>query len=95
MYILILGGEGYGAELIDIPFLIYLSFKENSEYVASFIQNILMGLLFAGLGVFGIFQKVSKEVKVQKIAVSDLPDIPESEKKEEEQPSDLGEKTGL
>ena len=35
---------------------------EDPEYRAAVITNILMGLLFAGLGVFALLRKTSKDV---------------------------------
>lgn len=55
-------GEMYGMAYADIPALITFIFMEDAEYRSATIGNILMGLLFAGLGVFTLLRKAVKEV---------------------------------
>lgn len=54
----------------DIP-AIMLTLLEDSEYVAATVENILMGLLFAFLGVFAMLRQTGKAVAKTKII--DLP----------------------
>lgn len=46
----------------EIPVFILALLLEDSEYAAATARNILMGLLFAGLGVFALLRKAGKEV---------------------------------
>ena len=55
----------------EIPLLILAMLLENSEYLGATVGNILMGLLFAGLGVFALLRKAGKEVADAKFV--DLP----------------------
>lgn len=55
-------GELYGLTYGDIPFMIALVFMEDPEYRAATIGNILLGLLFAALGVFALLKKANQEV---------------------------------
>lgn len=54
---MIRNGEMPGVLIGDIPWVIKLTLELNPEYRLSMIKNILMGLLFAGLGCFGIISK--------------------------------------
>lgn len=69
----VLSDEGALFEMSDIPRLFYLILTEDGDYRSSFIYNIVMGLVFAGLGAFSIFQKLSKEIQTKTIVMSDLP----------------------
>ena len=58
-------GFGYG----DIPNLIMVVFMTDGEYRSAVLGNIVMGLLFAGLGVFSLLRKAGREVADQKYIV--------------------------
>lgn len=55
-------GELPGVTYGDIPSLIVNIMAEDSEYMSGVISNTLMGLLFAGLGVFALLRKAGAEV---------------------------------
>jgi len=59
-------GQGFGLTYADIPLLmeIVLTDPEGQREV---IGNILLGLLFAGLGVFALLRKAGKEVSGTKV----------------------------
>jgi len=59
---LVNSGELYGCGYMDIPLVLLLTFLEDPEYRSAVIGNMLMGLLFAGLGVFALLRKTAKEV---------------------------------
>ena len=46
----------------DIPAMILLVFSNDAQYRSGTLGNILIGLLFAGLGVFALLRKTGKEV---------------------------------
>lgn len=46
----------------DIPQFLIMLLKEDSEYASAVGSNILMGILFAGLGVFALLRKAGNEV---------------------------------
>jgi len=46
----------------DIPSTLLLLLKEDPQYRSAVISNILMGLLFAGIGVFALLRKTGKAV---------------------------------
>ena len=46
----------------DIPSLILFLLIEDAEYMRATLANCALGILFAGLGVWGILRKASKEV---------------------------------
>ncbi|MBQ8514813.1 MAG: hypothetical protein IJ496_05390 [Ruminococcus sp.] len=69
---LILQGEVWGS-LADIPSYLNMLFAD-SEYISGFVGNILIGILFAGLGVFGIFRSLIAGVSSQSKKIVDLPD---------------------
>jgi len=54
-------GELPGWTMADIPEML-LILLEDAEYVAATAKNILMGLLFAALGVFALLRQTGKEV---------------------------------
>jgi len=58
-------GFGYG----DIPGLIMAVFMTDGEYRGAVLGNIVMGLLFAGLGVFSLLRKAGREVTGKKYIV--------------------------
>lgn len=58
-------------DVADIPLLILAIFLEDGEYRGATLGNILMGLLFAGLGVFALLRKTAQEVSAPKF--QDLP----------------------
>ena len=55
----------------DIPMLILYLLIGDSEYLTATLGNILMGLVFAGLGVFALLRKAGKDVASTKFI--DLP----------------------
>ncbi len=69
---IILGGEVWGT-LANIPFYMNTLFG-NSEYVSSFVGNILLGLVFAGLGLFGLFRSLISSVADMSKSIVDLPE---------------------
>ena len=64
---MIANGELPGMGLIDIPYMISVLLTSEPEYLRITISNILMGLLFAGLGVFSLLRKTGKEVSATKV----------------------------
>lgn len=58
-------GEAY-LTYSDIPEFLMTLLLEDSEYASAVGSNILMGLLFAGLGVAALLRKASKEVADKK-----------------------------
>ena len=60
-------GEAYWLTAGEIPSYIVYMLITNSEYLTATISNIVMGLLFAGLGVFALLKKANNEVKGTKI----------------------------
>lgn len=46
----------------DIPSALMLLLEEEPEYRSAVVSNILMGLLFAGIGVFALLRKAGKDV---------------------------------
>ena len=58
---MISSGELPGWTMGDIPEML-LILLEDGEYVAATIKNILMGLLFAALGVYTLLRQAGKEV---------------------------------
>ena len=46
----------------DIPAFLIMLLKEDAEYAGAVGYNILLGLLFAGIGVFALLRKTGKEV---------------------------------
>lgn len=61
------GGELPGLTLGDIPWIIFSLLIEDSSYVAATAGNILMGLLFAGLGVFALLRRTGAAVSGTKV----------------------------
>lgn len=55
-------GELYGFTMGDIPMIISVLLAEDAEYRSAMMSNILMGLLFAGLGVFAMLRQTGKSV---------------------------------
>ena len=64
-------GELYGS-LSDIPEYIKILLTEEPEYQTTVVKNIIIGLLFAGLGVYGIFRSLINQVKSHSKSVADL-----------------------
>ena len=60
-------GELPGLTYADIPYMIATVLAEDSEYAGAMTSNIVMGLLFAALGVFGLLRKTNQEVSDTKI----------------------------
>lgn len=59
---MIQSGELAGLAIADIPLLIALVFADDPEYRRGVISNVVMGLLFAALGVYALLRKAGKEV---------------------------------
>lgn len=64
---MISSGEILDATYGDIPLMILYLLIVDSEYLAGTAGNVLLGLLFAGLGVFSLLKKASNEVTGTKI----------------------------
>lgn len=62
VFSMIQGGELPGIAVGDIPLLIWLVLSEDAEYRGYLIKNVLMGLLFAALGVFALLRQAGKDV---------------------------------
>lgn len=62
VFSMIQGGELPGIAVGDIPLVLWLIFTEDAEYRGYLIKNILMGLLFAALGVFALLRQAGKDV---------------------------------
>ena len=60
-------GELPGYALADIPFMIRILFETSPEYVSATVKNIVLGLVFAGLGVFSLLMRTGKEVSGIKV----------------------------
>lgn len=60
-------GELPGILVKDIPDMIIFLLIEDPEYRSATISNILIGLLFAGLGVFAMLRKTSRAVADVKV----------------------------
>ena len=59
---MISSGEILGYTYGDIPLMIVSLLAQDSEYASGVAGNMLMGLLFAALGVFGLLKKTKQEV---------------------------------
>ena len=68
---MIRGGELPGYQLADIPMLIVTLLQESSEYARAVGGNILLGLLFAALGVYTVIRKAGQEVADVKVVELD------------------------
>lgn len=55
-------GELYGFTYGDILPLIFFLLTGDADYRGAVVSNVLMGLLFAGLGVFALLRKAGKDV---------------------------------
>lgn len=60
-------GELTGVSYGDIPLVILLVMLEDPSYLTATLSNIGMGLLFAGLGVWGLLRRTKAEVSGIKI----------------------------
>lgn len=65
-YSLILSGDLAALAVGDIPRLIYVLIMENPEYRAYILKNVLMGLLFAALGVFALLRQAGSKLSGNK-----------------------------
>ena len=63
--------EGAVVTYADIPAFLLALLMTDGEYRSATLSNILLGLLFAGLGVFALLRKAGKEVADTKVV--DLP----------------------
>ena len=69
-----IGGQEVPVTYSDIPRLIIYFLSTDSEYMGGTIRNVLMGLLFAFLGVFVILRNAGKQAKqAAQAADQDLP----------------------
>lgn len=64
---MISNGELAGFGFVDIPALILVLMLGEPEYMSATIKNILVGLLFAALGVFSLLKKAGREVSGAKV----------------------------
>ena len=64
---MIAAGELEGFVYGDIPMLILVVLLEDTEYLMATLSNIGMGLLFAGLGVWGLLRRANAEVSGTKV----------------------------
>lgn len=64
---MIASGELVDFVYADIPLLILLLLVEDPEYLTYILSNMGMGLLFAGLGVWGLLRRASAEVSDTKV----------------------------
>lgn len=64
---MISGGELPGFGYVDIPALIVVLLLGEPEYMRGTISNIVVGLLFAALGVFSLLKKAGREVSGAKV----------------------------
>lgn len=64
-------GEIYGT-FADIPSYIKILLEEEPEYRASVIKNIIIGLIFAALGVYGLFRSLISSVSSHSKRIVDL-----------------------
>ena len=62
LYLAGLVSEGALYTYSEIPMVIFYFLVSDTEYVIGSASNILMGLLFAGIGVFALLKKAGKEV---------------------------------
>lgn len=60
-------GELPGLTYGDIPLLMLVVLLEDSAYLTATLSNIGLGLLFAGLGVWGLLRRANSEVADTKI----------------------------
>ncbi len=60
------------AAIGDIPMIISELLKTDSDYRTQVIINLVIGIIFAGIGVFGIFRVLVSRVSSQSKKVSDL-----------------------
>lgn len=67
---MIRSGELYDVTYADIPWVISILLSD-AEYLGAIIGDILMGLLFAALGIFSLVRRANREVSDTKI--KDLP----------------------
>lgn len=70
----IMNGE-LDATLGDIPMIFKELLLPDPDYQRQVIINIVIGLIFAGIGVFGVFRMLVSKVSSQSKKVSDLEDI--------------------
>ena len=68
---MIQNGELSGVSYGDIPLFLVMLLTEDAQYSGALLQNVLMGLLFAAIGVFTLLRKTNQEVS--KTRVSELP----------------------
>ena len=60
-------GELYDLSVGDAPGLVMVLLLYDAEYRGAILGNVLMGLLFAGLGVFGLLKKAGDAAAGTKI----------------------------
>lgn len=70
LYTMVNNGELYEFALSDVPWL-SVALLFDGEYLASIAGSVLIGLIFAGLGVFSILKRAKQEVSGTKFV--DLP----------------------
>lgn len=60
-------GSLYGLSYLDIPVFIVMLMVEDSEYLIGTLGNIVLGLVFAALGVYSLLKKAGNAVSGTKI----------------------------
>ncbi len=61
--------------LSEIPTAIIDTFKSDSEYRTAILGNIIMGLIFGGLGVIGVFRGLISKVSSHSKKIIDLENV--------------------
>lgn len=64
-------GDVY-ADFADIPSLIKTLLEEEPEYRAAVVRNIIIGIIFAALGVYGLFRSLISSVSSHSKKIVDL-----------------------
>ena len=60
-------GELPGLAYGDIPAMLFMMVTQDAEFLAAVVKDSLMGLFFAGLGVYGILARAGKETAGAKL----------------------------
>lgn len=71
LVVMIQNGELYGAGFSDIPSLMAALFGDP-EYVKMFLENLILGLVFAFLGMIGMIRQIHQEDPTRVTSVKNL-----------------------